>query len=204
MYCKNCGAEMVGSFCASCGTQNEAQQETSQMQDNNRQSAYPQYEKFGGWLIVFSILIMLGVVVNLRNGLGTINISRDAMGYLDLLPDAFRTAVQIDLVAAIVVLITVVFQIVFLVNLFRRNANFLKFLQLAIICAFIATVLGLISANMVREFLEQEIFAQLIGTLVGNVIGLILYTMYYSRSVRVRTYMGSDEFLEKALFTMTK
>jgi hypothetical protein len=39
-----------------------------------------------------------------------------------------------------------------------------------------------------------------LGTFFGLATGLILMTMYFCKSVRVRTYMGSTEYLDTALF----
>jgi hypothetical protein len=41
---------------------------------------------------------------------------------------------------------------------------------------------------------------QAFGIFIGIALGFFLFPLYYCKSVRVRTYMGGDEFKEKAIF----
>ena len=73
----------------------------------------------------------------------------------------------------------------------QKNTAFLEtYQQMAIVnvvCSFLITLIG------------QGLFKS-ISTLIGTALGCFLLNLYYVNSVRVRTYMGTDEYLKKSLF----
>jgi len=77
-----------------------------------------------------------------------------------------------------------------------------EFGQLEILELFeeFAALLGMSAEGMLSAV---SIFLFVIGitTVLGGILYFFLMTLYYSRSVRVRTYMGSEEYLRLAVFT---
>ena len=58
----------------------------------------------------------------------------------------------------------------------------------------------MVIANGVYADYGVSLGASAVSNVVFGVLGLILMTMYYCRSVRVRKYMGSTEYQQRALF----
>jgi len=117
-------------------------------------------------------------------------------------PEGMETAALISLIVEVIGLVTIPLCVLYLVNIFRRKPNFLLFYQLYVI----VTVLYIIFRRIVPSSIigyEYAIYDPLsaqIGSLVGAIIGFFLWTLYYCKSIRVRTYMGSDEYMDKAIF----
>jgi len=113
------------------------------------------------------------------------------------MPANFEAAIYMTLTGEIVGLLTIVFTTVFLVQIFTRKSNFLLFYQLNVFALlFYSIFVGLIP-NIILDIG----IAFGIGNIIGNVVHLLLLTLYFSRSVRVRAYMGSDEYMKKAIFS---
>ncbi len=72
----------------------------------------------------------------------------------------------------------------------RRNADFLKTWQILFI-AFIVLVLISGFATGLKS---------MISTLISLILTFVLWNIYFTKSVRVRVYMGSDEYLRNSLF----
>ncbi|MBQ9002604.1 MAG: hypothetical protein IJ087_12200, partial [Eggerthellaceae bacterium] len=74
----------------------------------------------------------------------------------------------------------------------RRNPSFLKIMHyFGGVSIAIMLVYGLVTGNA-----NGSLLYALIGAL-----SLFLWTLYYVKSVRVRTYFGSDEYLRQSPFT---
>jgi len=162
------------------------------------------YRKLGGWLLVFIIfafLAALSTVVDLlfsRTGfLRSFSAYEGAMFWLQLL-------IQMCL------LYEAALRVTYAVMLFRRDQRFARTWQLMFIGQFIRPLAQLVihlrygfperAASAYNTAfaigLTNDIFAFLPGLLL-----LFLLTLYLRKSVRVRTYMGSDEYLRLAVFT---
>lgn len=89
----------------------------------------------------------------------------------------------------------------------RREAGFLGYFQKASIIMIIIIVIwflivilwlkqydnyGVMSTGSIVNIIISMAFASLIGLIIGSV--------YFSSSVRVRTYMGSDDYLKQSVF----
>jgi hypothetical protein len=219
--CTNCGNqyEDSGVFCKYCGSSSDNIFETTPQQSYPPppQQSYPppqyqyqqpgadfynKYHTMGGWLLFFVIANIIGVfidaIVSISGIFDTFEIIGDmtdsAMGYF--LPENFETAIYITLTGEIVGLLTIVFTTMFVVQLFKRKPAFLRYYQLNIFALlFYSIFVGLIPNIMLGYDISF-----ILGNIVGSVAHFFLLTLYYCRSIRVRTFMGSDEYMEKALF----
>jgi len=227
--CKSCGSQNdPGSdFCRNCGsnlaaTDNKAEQppqyppqayppqppyptspyqsQTSYIPEQNTQGQDHRYKKLGGWLMVVVVANMFGVIYDAFVSITGLAETIELFELRAYLPESFEAALFMTLVGQIVGLLTVVFTILFIVQVFQRKPTFLRFHQLGLLAGvFYALFAGLIPNIMIIDYVEVENIPQNIGVIVGSIIGLFLFALYMSKSLRVRIYMGSDEYMEKAL-----
>ena len=221
--CTNCGnpVDPNTDSCPACGsrinteqndypsTQNPyAQQPPPSYGQQPQQTLYdnPAYMQIGGWLLVFVIGGIITTVYNINLAINTIRDNTEMLNdaFFDaVLPDDWKTAINLEIIASFIIFLAAVFQIIFVVQVFQRKKAFLLFEQLTFITLLFSGIIMIVALNMIgfSEFEENEV-SQTIGGTIGYIAGLFLYTLYYSRSVRVRTYMGNDEYLDRALFTL--
>lgn len=57
-------------------------------------------------------------------------------------------------------------------------------------------MLDIILVVMISQIIDVS---SMIGSIIGSAIGLLLLTLYYCKSVRVRTYMGNTDYMDKAI-----
>ena len=174
-----------------------------QMQQPGFDHTQNKYLKLGGWLLVVVIGNLIGVVADVIMSFSGIFETIGLFGELNdlrlYLPDNFETALTITLIGEIVGLMTIVFTILFLVQVFQRKSTFLRFHQLGLFTGIFYTVFVGIIPNAMLGMIDSD-FSSNIGVIVGTVIGFFLFALYMSKSIRVRTYMGSDEYMYKAIF----
>ncbi|MCL1951199.1 MAG: hypothetical protein FWF60_00075 [Oscillospiraceae bacterium] len=169
------------------------------------------YQKLDGWLLYFVVSDFLALPLRVANLLMKIKIANDradmmrewlieenviapesVMGYqptlLDFLP-----------------LVSCVISIFIAILIIRRSPRFLLAYQLSILANLGMIAVGTFSDGMFRSLADEigMLFAiLLVSVLLLVIIGsYFLMMLYYVRSVRVRTYMGSDEYLRLAFFT---
>ena len=143
--------------------------------------------------------MLIDFFISISGIVETIDIFEDLSLYRDFFPDNFETALYITLIGEIVGLLTIVFTIMFIVQVFKRKSTFLLFHQLSLCAAVFYTICVGIIPNVMLEMFDAD-FSSNIGMLVGSIIGFFVFALYMSKSIRVRTYMGSDEYMDKALF----
>jgi len=154
----------------------------------------------GGWLLFVVIANIIGVVVDavisLTGIFETIELFGDMRDYGSYYPENFETALYVTFIGELVGMLTIVFTILFLVQVFQRKPSFLRFHQLGLLVGLFYTLFVAIIPNIMLG-VES---ATGIGTFVGSIGGFFLFALYMSKSIRVRTYMGSDEYMHKAIF----
>ncbi len=207
MYCSNCGAQIADNagFCPKCGqpTSGHAQSTQPQQPQQPQQSwqasqANPtpgydpltaqveKYRTLGGWLLFFVICMILSAITFVGTAISSVSGAIALSGSSYYLP-GYETSMWIlaaeSIVGAVLETVTAYFVI-------KRDSRFLFFDQLNRIISLVLTI--------IVAFLGSN--GEVIGTLVSAVLGFFLMTLYYQRSVRVRTYMGSDEYLQRAIF----
>lgn len=165
------------------------------------------YERLGGWLLfymvesiasgaygLFGSILYFAVIGQLRQSLG--------YGGIFALLDFF-------------VLLAIIFNAIRLWTaflLYRRDPRFLKIFQIVSIIGIATCVL--ILAAVVKVLNEMFVLNEVLFLAAGatdrlmyslaleviDAIEAICWTVYFCRSVRMRTYMGNEEYLERALF----
>ncbi|MBQ9387887.1 MAG: zinc-ribbon domain-containing protein [Lachnospiraceae bacterium] len=180
-------------------TYEQPQQTYQQPQQPVNKHAGKDYHSLGGWLLVF----VIGNFVSVLYGLGQIRESFTAVSessdYAALIIDYSGIGYFIGLYMLLAVQIFgIVVNIIYPIKVIKRNSSSLRFLQLTTIIEsgiFLTAVIILIaSIGMDREF-----FVTAISGIFGSAASFVLFTLYYMRSVRVRTYFGSEEYMRKAL-----
>ena len=164
------------------------------------------YKSLGGWLLFFLIMMGVGCIYNVGGALADIT---TWMGSVNSLPAQFRSATPIVIISDILPIISALLSIGFIVLVVQRNSIFLKYYQ---IIGIIDIILAVINIAIVAAFLGPILDPQsggaftgaaMVGLVIGviaAIVSLVLYTMYYCKSVRVKTYMGSTDYIDKALF----
>ena len=230
-YCSKCGNQCAdtANFCPKCGTDFSETQTIPQPQgvqqfqqgysppqygvdqNSGMYPAYPQqavhkaatgkdYTKMGGWLLLFVILNIIIIVSNLGTAINEIRTSAEALGWFSSGSDIWN-AVVINIVGQIITIAAVIFQILFIVQIFGRKHLFLRLDQISRIILFVSTIFTFIVVGMIgMENYGSDTVSQITTSLISVCLGFFLMPLYYCKSIRVRTYMGSDEYMEKAIF----
>jgi len=151
------------------------------------------YQKLGGWLMVFTIIPLItlpyGLFTQIRD-LSQFSYAQDLTSGLYLL-------------GKVMYFVNVGFSIAVSVMVFQRKPLFLRIRQIGFFTTALQTILT--EANSFATT-DDDIFALFGLMMIPMLLIMIpfmmyLFMLYYFRSVRVRTYMGSDEYLRRAFFT---
>ena len=164
----------------------------------------PEHARFralGGWLLLFVLAAIFGIFVNLVFSVRIINRVILVGHFIHLLPDDIYRANTINLVSGIVMLSLTILQTAFVVSILGRKPTFLRIEQITYILLCLTQIGLVVSANMAGALNPGAEAFELVARAFGAIIMMIIMTAYYSRSMRVRVYMGSDEFKKKALFS---
>jgi len=163
---------------------------------------YPQviqheYQELGGWLKFFAVvpyvLAIIGAITTLLSIL-------PAMGIMSTVNEVAQKAGYGSSTFSMVMSVLFgVAEVIFMVYCAQRHKNlienhdsrFFRFVEVAaIIFIVVAIVGGLLGGNL----------GQLVEDIVGMALAYFLYGLYLSRSVRVRTYFGSNAYLKRSFF----
>ena len=155
------------------------------------------YETLGGWLLFFVVSYGLSAAMNLWRlirGLGELGMLSGRMG--SLIPSMTCLA--------LIYLVGIVADVLTVVIIVKRRPDFLRLFQIisiarAGVCIFLEVINSLALMSYISSYRSGWIVSALVAA-VGAAIGLVLMTMYFCKSERVRVYMGSTEYLDTALF----
>ncbi len=215
MFCKQCGAEIAdgASFCTECGAQQTAPQAAPQPQQPQQpnygqapqgaaqpQPIYgqpvpgampenPEYKTMGGWLLFFVILDILAILAAAAS-LASTSYALEALEFVGLGGLGTMYVVESLLVIAL--------SIAFVVMVFTRKPHFLLIYQIQGIVSIVITIIEIcmISGSYGAAYIDT---ASMITSTISSIVGLLLLTLYFCKSVRVRTYMGGTEYIDKAI-----
>jgi len=174
-------------------------------QEQDTQFENHRFKTLGGWLLAVVILNILGVIYD---AIVSITGLMETVEYIDQLPffrmhpdvpESFETALYITIVGQVVGLLTILFTLLFVVQVFQRKSTFLRFHQLGVIVSIFYVICVGIIPNIMLDVIDAD-FSQNIGIFVGSIVGFFIFALYMSKSNRVRIYMGSDEYMDKAIF----
>ena len=195
-YCTQCGRQMMFE-----NTITDTQENSHSICNDCHNKTYQgkHNTKAGGWLLFWIIISILSIIIHsfsfllgsffiisLINSSITGDIS-DIMYYL------FNSLATMGFMAA------VVFQIIALRKLLKRQSGFLRLTQLFYIIYIASYIFRNISYSF-DEFLGA--FPIIPIDVIVGVIGILIWTLYFCRSKRVKAYMDNEEYMDKALFTI--
>jgi hypothetical protein len=181
------------------------------------------YRLLGGWLMLFTCFYMLNVFSAFSSVAETVAAMREA---LRLGRTSEQAAHICSVISGGLLLLSAIPTAAFVVGVFLRRESFLHWFQVAGIFTALAALVNIVpayrgifsdieqarrlfpaygTAGFSEEYLQllardASIIAAIIETAVDVQITVLL-TLYFSRSVRVRIYMGSDAYKKKALFS---
>ena len=212
MFCAHCGTDLPeGKYCPSCGKQQGSAATPPPPPVYVPPPSYPlpiyhmplqqhPYKRVGGMLTFLMVLMILAI----------------ASTPLVLLMD-FINFRGIVLVIELISTVFIALPIVYMAQLLKRDHKFLLNFHIiagaSIVWTVIRQVIALFQADAwtnemmpfvdpTVEFLIQGFSIFLIFfTIVIQVMWFILWRIYFTRSVRVRTFMGSDQYMTECLFT---
>ena len=157
-------------------------------------SAKHRYQKLGGWLlacVAFYLLQVCGVVMQFGEG-GLMDVLRGwrmydgAQGWLLL-------------ASQVIFLLLVLIYVFTAIEIIRRDPYFLRTRQLGLAAAAMDALIRLVN-GLAYGFTGVELPMLILqGALL--LFSVIFVMCYFTRSVRVRTYMGTDEYLKLGFFT---
>lgn len=215
-FCPNCGASLTedAQFCTSCGkpvasagqsvqpqpaststgasgTSQQAAQPTPQPQATS--PAGKDYEKLGGWLLFFVIAYGISAVWSLVGLLGL-------SGVVGMVVTHSRDLALPIICSALAGLVSIVADVCFIVLIVKKHPNFLRLLQIIRISVTGASFLLMIIAGLSYGGGVAMYGIEAFSLLIGGGVSIVLMTMYFCKSERVRVYMGTTEYLDTALF----
>ena len=157
--------------------------------DNSFQegSTHP-YQQLGGWLMFFVYAPLVGI------GLLAIAFLFSFFTLLPYIPYIGPMATIIMLIELAGYGVSCFYSVKFSMMLKNKNPGFLRFYELAMIvlCAIYIIVIAISGFRFA---------ASSIRAIMTSVLGFILATLYFRKSVRVHIYMGNDDYLLNSIFS---
>jgi len=210
-YCENCGYEMPGdaNFCKNCGRGKDAAPVAEALYPppppagwtgnsyapvpaQPYYQAMPQthpYQKIGGWLRFFQVMMIISLsLYGLLIPINLLQVMIDSMTWAEFAKDTFT-----NLLSALMMFPTI--------QLLSRKPSFLMMYHVFFLINLVSFPLQLIFLHNYSDLDGLTQVFTWVFAIIFSVGGFIIYRLYYTRSVRVRTYMGTDEYITKCPFT---
>jgi len=160
------------------------------------------YEKLGGWLLLFVIVSIPAALAGLFMAITIFGFAMtEAQSYFgEILKDLDFMSTLVWVVWPAVLGCTATLLIICTVQLCCRKARFLSSCQWMVIGSVVFYLLILVIT--IYQWQDSHDTNLLLAPLAyaPTAVGPGLLMLYYVKSVRVRTYMGSDEYLRLAFF----
>ena len=211
-YCTNCGTELKNAkFCPECGTQNvDLPQQNIYYQPQRIYYApgtHP-YHNLGGILAVIVVISYIVGIVAFINAIILFIKGIDVFKYSSWLPDGLVMCLIYAIFGGVALYIASGVVVIKYANYIReKDSLFLYFIQktsvIMMIVSFvyyIILILWLKKYDYFNTISSGDTTVRLFILLFVWVVSLIFGSMYFTTSVRVRTYMGSDDYLRCSLF----
>lgn len=160
-----------------------------------RNPLFDHYNKLGGALLFFYVIYIIGIC------LSVIVMLAYTPNMLSVLPwltnSGFGSVATILVVTSLAALVQLVLLIGVVITISTRNRHFLTLLVIATIIELLAVILGFV----LRAGSSGMGSSSSVGQDLFGIVRDVLILVYFCKSVRVRTYMGSDEYLTRGFLT---
>lgn len=199
VYCINCGAKCPegAKFCMRCGFNVVKKEQVEREYSKDADVVInPDYKELGGWLAFWAYgLLVAGVLV----GIGVVS---EVFMNMKLAKQLSQYGVPIEDIVQWYSVLTIVFNGALIVYCFtlsrmirRRDCRFLHFYEMVMMIGC-----GILIVWMIYQKMKgAEITPKDVRSLLSAIIMFIVWITYVIKSVRVRTYFGSNEYLEKSV-----
>ena len=150
------------------------------MPEQNSVQTHP-YQRIGGFLWLFLVSMVLGYIL-----------------IIPLITMAFKAVEISGEVLPIVFTITstmvvVALETVYVVQLLCRKPAFFTMFHIAAILKCVQ--------NPLQSLIMGQEPVRIASRLIASILALVLYYLYFTHSVRVRTYMGTDAYITQCPFS---
>lgn len=166
-----------------------------------------EYQKLGGWLafvaygmLIGSVLTMLVVIVEF---IGSLSMTNSVLGGIG---SNIVVAVYFVAILAAAAVVFVAYKMFVLIQ--KRDSGFLHFYETVAI-VFVGATVGIYiflfiylrsMLGVYASYAMSSAFGSMIGSVISMGIGFAIWIAYFVKSVRVRTYFGTDEYIKKSIF----
>lgn len=208
MICPRCGKNLPDNTeqCDNCGmlfgvAPAEQTAHPGQPKPYKNLMANPRYFSLGGWLLFFVICNIIGIVVNIQSVFVAISESLEVINMkVFYFPIEVKGIMSFGLFVQFIAIIVITLMICYIVQIFKKGALFLRYFQISVLLNLAYTIPATIFTIQLSEYFPEIDISTLVVAFIAIPITFFLYTLYYCRSVRVQTYMGTDEYKMKAIF----
>lgn len=197
MFCPHCGTknEDDARFCVNCGKTLLGESTNHVVTDHSSASNFygemgpSSYQQLGGWLAVltYGILVAVAIIV-----LGAISGAFVLVRYSRYLGAGLLFLGLLDIALYIPV-------VYFCLKMYRmikeRNCLFLRFYEMTFLILFGVDIILMVIGSVNGYISPSDHFK----SLIQSVIVFAIWMAYFTKSVRVRTYFGSDKYLEQSI-----
>ena len=156
---------------------------------------FNKYSNLGGWLLFFVVMNIIAVVI------GVIGILAILPDYLDMVSELSASGDPNHGTPFLLLFISGIVQLIIVtiatIMIFRRQRGFLTIIFFDAFLSILAVIFGFVLSSMYPWYTSGGDIPNAIYSITIN----ILVVVYFVKSVRVRTYMGSDEYITKGMFT---
>lgn len=169
---------------------------------------YPHpYHKLGGFLLAIVVLGYIGAAVMIIEAIVLLIQMNQITGLLEMFGVSSGAFTLLFVVMALLYLLIAAVLFVMLHKIRHKDHTFLRFYH--IVCT-VEIVLFLILIIAMYSFVKSIPYVSyvydgnvgsMITSLILSIAVMVAYTVYFVKSVRVRTYMGSDRYIRLSPYT---
>lgn len=160
------------------------------------------YTKLGGWLLFMVIIDIIAAIAGLIMGLASFG---TAASYGEYASWGLGDLVAYTVFAGVVSLVAAVLEIWMAATIIKKSVNIIRVYQIVWLTSLALTIVLLvwiIALNSKYSYLGVDLSSDIstsITEVIFSVLWFIIWNMYFVRSVRVRNYIGNEEYLNRAL-----
>jgi len=163
--------------------------DAGQLPAQSKPPAHP-YTRLGGWLMFIVLVTAISVASSIVNWVESFEtlVAVSGLGRAEFM---FKSG-PAWIAFSIFTMLSLLASIVFLVQTIRRNPHFFLVFHIRFAFGIVAQILALIFINSASQGQPNYLVNILLGTFVT-----VMWSLYYVKSKRVATYMGSYEYLRR-------